>query len=139
MRRNVLLLACSLAIVLLGVYVFRVGGSDTEPESGQLMVEVTVPSLDATTKLGERLFNENCASCHGENAAGQEGIAPPLVHKIYEPNHHADGSFLIAVKQGVRAHHWPFGNMPPVEGLTDEDVTKIVAYVRLLQKANGVY
>jgi mono/diheme cytochrome c family protein len=103
------------------------------------MVEVTVPSLDATTKLGERLFNENCASCHGENAAGQEGVAPPLVHKIYEPNHHADGSFLIAVKQGVRAHHWPFGNMPPVEGLTDEDVTKIVAYVRLLQKANGVF
>jgi len=72
------------------------------------------------------------------NAAGQEGIAPPLVHKIYEPSHHADGSFFLAVRQGVRAHHWPFGNMPPIEDLTERDVGRIVAYVRTLQRANGI-
>ena len=58
---------------------------------------------------------------------------------IYEPNHHGDMSFRLAARQGVRAHHWDFGNMPPVEGVTDEDVIKITRYVRELQKANGIF
>jgi hypothetical protein len=47
-------------------------------------------------------------------------------------------SFFLAVDQGVRAHHWKFGNMPAQEGLTKGDVTAIVAYVRELQRANGI-
>jgi len=66
------------------------------------------------------------------------GVAPPLVHKIYEPNHHGDMAFLMAARNGVRAHHWKFGNMPPVEGITDAEVITIVAYVRALQRANGI-
>ncbi|CTQ56139.1 Cytochrome c oxidase subunit III [Roseibium album] len=138
MRRPVFLVIAAFAVILLAIYALGVGDKKDQTGNGQIMVEVSVPALDVQTKLGERLFNENCASCHGENAAGQQGVAPPLVHKIYEPNHHADGSFQLAVTRGVRAHHWPFGNMPPVEGLTSEDVAKIVAYVRFLQRANGI-
>ena len=69
---------------------------------------------------------------------GQEEVAPPLVHIIYEPGHHGDESFQRAVALGVRAHHWRFGNMAPVEGLTREDVALIVAYIRELQRANGI-
>ena len=47
------------------------------------------------------------------NAAGQNGVAPPLVHKLYEPGHHSDMAFIMAAKNGVRSHHWRFGNMPP--------------------------
>ena len=71
-------------------------------------------------------------------ATGTEEIAPPLFHKIYEPSHHADESFQRAVSLGVRAHHWPFGNMPAIEGLTRGDVTMIIAYIRELQRANGI-
>jgi len=39
---------------------------------------------------------------------------------------------------GVRGHHWPFGDMPPVEGVTRGDVTMIIAYIRELQRANGI-
>ncbi|MEE9388504.1 MAG: cytochrome c, partial [Paracoccaceae bacterium] len=35
-------------------------------------------------------------------------------------------------------HHWRFGSMPPVEGLTDGDVAMVVDYVRTLQRANGI-
>ncbi|HBM41471.1 MAG TPA: cytochrome C, partial [Sulfitobacter sp.] len=49
-----------------------------------------------------------------------------------------DAAFLLAAKQGVRAHHWKFGNMPPVEGVTPGDVKMVVAYVRELQRANGI-
>lgn len=88
--------------------------------------------------MGRMAFDAICAACHGQNAAGRAGYGPPLVHRIYEPSHHADASFFLAVQNGVRAHHWPFGNMPPQDGLTRADVTAIIAYVRELQRANGI-
>ncbi len=116
--------------------------SERRPEAGQAnaaLAEVSLPeALSARGKLGQRAFDAKCASCHGRNAAGRDGLAPPLVHNIYEPGHHGDESFQRAVAMGVRAHHWTFGNMPPVEGLTRGDVSLIVAYIRELQRANGI-
>ena len=106
---------------------------------GAPMVEVVLPeTLSTNAQVGKLAYEAKCAVCHGANAAGQDGVAPPLVHKIYEPSHHGDAAFLLAAKNGVRAHHWRFGNMPPVEGVTDGDVKMIVAYVRELQRANGI-
>lgn len=103
------------------------------------MVQVVLPeTLSTNAQVGKLAYEAKCAVCHGTNAAGQDGVAPPLVHKIYEPSHHGDGAFLLAAKNGVRAHHWRFGNMPTVEGVTDGDVKMIVAYVRELQRANGI-
>lgn len=107
---------------------------------GAPIVEVAIPAeLSANAQIGKRVFEAKCAACHGTNAAGQNGVAPPLVHKIYEPNHHSDMAFVLAAKNGVRSHHWDFGNMPPVEGLTDGDVKMIARYVRELQAANGIF
>lgn len=107
---------------------------------GAPIVEVALPAeLSAEARMGERAFEAKCAECHGANAAGQNGVAPPLVHQIYEPSHHSDMAFVLAAKNGVRAHHWNFGNMPPVEGLTNGDVEMIARYIRELQKENGVY
>lgn len=103
------------------------------------MVQVALPTLGATAQLGQKAFSENCAACHGENASGRDGYGPPLIHKIYEPGHHGDMSFLLAVRRGVTAHHWRFGNMPLVEGLSDNRVAAIVTYVREVQRANGIY
>lgn len=119
--------------------------SATAPAASQVaagapLAEVTLPAeLSAQARLGETYFNAVCASCHGTNAAGKDGVAPPLVHRIYEPGHHGDMAFVLAARNGVKAHHWPFGNMPPVEQrLTDGELGAIVAYVRELQRANGI-
>ena len=112
--------------------------SKNEPASGLPIVEVNVPALSEKASIGQTAFNENCAACHGINAAGQDGIAPPLIHIIYEPSHHGDQSYYLAAKNGVRAHHWPFGNMPPVEGISDQEVADITFYIRELQRANGI-
>ena len=85
-----------------------------------------------------RAFEAKCSACHGVNAAGRDGSGPPLIHKIYEPSHHGDGAFLVAATNGVRQHHWSFGNMPPVEGITQAEVKSIVTYVREVQRANGI-
>jgi mono/diheme cytochrome c family protein len=87
---------------------------------------------------GERLFNANCARCHGQHAAGTVS-GPPLVHVYYEPNHHADITFQRAVALGVQAHHWTYGPMPPIAGLNESDVGVITAYVRWLQRRAGIY
>ena len=105
---------------------------------GKPLVDVEVPTLNTAEQLGEAAFNANCASCHGVNAAGQYGVAPPLIHKIYEPNHHGDMAFVLAAKRGVRQHHWNFGAMPPVPNVAETEIASIVAYVRKLQRANGI-
>jgi hypothetical protein len=56
----------------------------------------------------------------------------------YVPNHHSDASSYRAVKQGVRAQHWNFSNMPALPHVTDAEVTQITAYVRRLQQQAGV-
>ena len=107
---------------------------------GAPIVEVSVPTdLSANAQIGKGAFEAKGAECHGANAAGQNGVAPPLVHKIYEPSHHSDMAFVLAAKNGVRSHHWNFGNMPPVKGLTDADVKMVTQFVRELQEANGIF
>jgi mono/diheme cytochrome c family protein len=87
---------------------------------------------------GEALFNTHCSKCHGPVARGTEK-GPPLLHKIYEPNHHSDFSFRRAVEMGVRAHHWRFGDMPKVEGVTPEETGLIIKYIRQIQQEAGIY
>lgn len=104
-----------------------------------LLADVLLPkTLSPNAQIGQRAFEAKCASCHGVNAAGQDSVAPPLIHIIYEPSHHNDEAFYRAVAMGVRGHHWPFGDMPPVEGVTRAEVTMIVTYIRELQRANGI-
>ncbi len=101
---------------------------------------LTAPSTAepvGTAQEGAALFATNCAACHGQDAAGSDK-GPPLIHKMYEPGHHADASFYRAVSQGVRSHHWSFGNMPPIPGISDGKVRRIVVYVRELQRAAGI-
>jgi cytochrome c len=111
---------------------------DKKVAEGALANVLLPDTLSQNAQIGKLAFEIKCVSCHGTNAAGQAGVAPPLVHIIYEPNHHGDESFQRAAALGVRAHHWSFGNMPAVEGLTRTDVKMIVAYIRELQRANGI-
>ena len=103
--------------------------------------ESRAPSVVATTETawldGRGLYGANCARCHGGDLRGtKEG--PPLLDAIYAPGHHADAAFLLAVRNGVRPHHWNFGPMPPVPNLTDAQVGAIVAFVRAEQQAVGI-
>ncbi len=91
----------------------------------------------ADVTQGRKLFYENCATCHGTLGQGSNS-GPPLIHKIYEPSHHSDGAFYIAVQTGTRQHHWKFGDMPPVSNVKAEEIGHIVAYVRERQRRKGI-
>lgn len=86
---------------------------------------------------GKGLFVQKCASCHGVDLKGNNS-GPSFLHRVYEPSHHGDAAFQSAVAYGARAHHWKFGNMPPVPGVTPDDVAHITAYIRMEQRKVGI-
>jgi mono/diheme cytochrome c family protein len=127
-------LVAACAAVALGLWLWQT--ADLPGGTGPL-VDVKVPELSPLAMRGRTAFDTNCAPCHGTNAAGSDK-GPPLVHMIYNPGHHADGSFFLAAKRGVRSHHWRFGDMPPQPQVTDGEIAAIVRFVRELQAANGI-
>ena len=126
-----------LILFVIGILYWQKSASNIAGK-GKPIVSIIVPNIPSNLQFGNNLFDSKCSRCHGVNAVGKEGIGPPLVHKIYEPNHHADASFALAAKNGVRSHHWPFGNMPPIGDITNSEIDEIINYIRYLQRANGI-
>lgn len=140
-RRWILPVGVLLAILGLSGLYLRPGAEVAvpAPAAARALAEVSRPELAGEAEMGARAFTAFCASCHGETAGGLAGKGPPLIHRIYEPGHHGDGAIMAAVRNGSRAHHWPFGDMPPVEGITDAEIGSIIAFIRAVQKANGIF
>lgn len=110
----------------------------TEEPGKAVSASVAMLVVPEEYQQGAQRFQSFCSSCHGEQGAGTDH-GPPLVHKIYEPSHHADMAFFRAAAQGVRAHHWKFGNMPKIADASEGDVQEIVNYVRWLQQQAGIF
>lgn len=100
--------------------------------------EIREPDLSGTLATGKFAYTVKCAACHGEKAQGTDK-GPPFLSRIYHPGHHGDEAFRRAARNGTRAHHWKFGDMPRVEGINDKQLAQIIAYIRALQQANGVF
>ena len=102
-----------------------------------------IPSAEAAVTLppeqakGEAAYNQYCAACHGKAGAGTDH-GPSFMNRIYESNHHGDQSFMLAPRLGVRAHHWNFGDMPKIPGVSDDDLKQIIGYIRWLQRQAGI-
>jgi mono/diheme cytochrome c family protein len=106
--------------------------------SGQsLPIPQPSPGLMPNAAQGKRLFERHCAACHGQDLKGSDK-GPPFLHPVYEPSHHGDASFQAAARYGTRAHHWKFGDMPPVPGITPDEVAHVTAYVRQSQRQVGI-
>ncbi len=147
MKKSIIIALLAGAVALGGYWVWRGAGAGgagpvaaAAPAKGDpIVAEIAIPaSFTASEAMGETAFNAVCASCHGADGGGRQGMGPPFIHPIYRPGHHGDMAFLSAVQNGVGAHHWTFGDMPAQKGLTRADVASIVAYVRALQRTNGI-
>ena len=107
------------------------------PQPSSPIQRLRATAIPPALTSGETLFNTHCSRCHGELALGTD-YGPPLLSRVYAPGNHDDAHFYRAAEQGVQAHHWTFGNMPPLPGVTRGDVTQIIAYVRWLQQQVGI-
>ncbi len=120
----------ALSLVVMLLVISACGGQSAGIEAE---IDPQDPELVAT---GAELYAANCAECHGDDLRGTDR-GPSHLSEVYEPGHHADGAFLVAVLAGTPQHHWDFGPMPPVEGLSEADVEAIVAFVREQQRLEG--
>ncbi len=87
---------------------------------------------------GQLLYEKYCSQCHGARLDGSDE-GPPLVHPFYKPDHHGDGSFYRAVLKGTRQHHWDFGDMPAVAGMTQKKMDALLPFIRYYQQQKGLY
>ena len=94
------------------------------------------PAGDRAESNGADVYAASCASCHGEDLRGTDK-GPSHLSIVYEPNHHGDDSFRSAIANGAPQHHWNFGDMAPVEDLSDAQVEAVIAFVRAEQQRLG--
>ena len=118
-----------------GLYL-AVGGGD-EGERSTSASGFTIPSLSTQALDGKGLFSEMCGSCHGAYGEGGDN-GPPLIHALYSRAIFPDETVQKAIVEGAMARNWPFGDMPPVEGLGEDEIEGLVAFVREVQDANGI-
>ncbi len=88
--------------------------------------------------LGKSLFEQHCASCHGQSGQGTDK-GPTFMSPVYKSSHHGDAAFYHAALNGARAHHWKFGDMPPVDGISRRKLDKIIPYIRWMQQQHGIH
>jgi mono/diheme cytochrome c family protein len=132
-------LAIAAAVVAVILLVLTGGDSSSslpsDPMTGKTEFDIAVqdPVLVAE---GEVLYQSNCAACHGADLRGT-AVGPSHLSIIYNPDHHGDGAFAGAALAGVGAHHWRFGDMPPVQGITEDGLVRIIAFIREAQRTEG--
>ena len=94
------------------------------------------PAPDAAAaKLGEPLYKENCAACHGANARGAQG--PNLVRSVLVL-HDLRGEEISQVVKNGR----PQGGMPAFTTLKDDGIYDIAEFIHLqveLAANRGLY
>ena len=132
--------SATLVGVAVGVGLLAACGPSVElPEPEVLAVRLDSIASTAPDEYadGKRSYEMWCAVCHGP-AAGGSTTGPPLVHPVYRPAHHADAAFYIGIRNGVVQHHFRFGPMPALPGVSDEEAREVVAYVRWLQRSMGI-
>jgi mono/diheme cytochrome c family protein len=70
---------------------------------------------------GEKLYMNHCSSCHGDDRSGK--TAPPLFPPFLD--RYSDAELEKMVKEGL-----PATQMPSYRDLKDEDIKKIVSFMR---------
>ena len=123
------LVAAFVLLMMMGCGEDSASQHETTESNGTEQDSTTGPASSNTARTGEELFSANCSVCHGVDAFGTNQ-GPPLVDKTYHPGHHPDFSIRNAINKGVKQHHWFFGDMPPVAGVSPDDAEKIICHIR---------
>jgi mono/diheme cytochrome c family protein len=124
-----------LGVVALAALLTACGKAD--PDAARKRMGLPPADFVADLVQGEVLYRDNCQACHGVQGRGSKQ-GPPLSHKGYRSSHHADLAFFQAVRDGVKQHHWNFGDMPAQPQISTEQAGHIVRYVRQLQWDAGI-
>ena len=110
---------------------------------GQRPTATPAPALSGELALGRRVYEQQCAACHGINLEGQYNwrennpdgsFRSPPHDDTGHTWHHGDGYLFARTKYGTadlppEMRH--LSNMPAYENiLTDEEIWAVLAYIK---------
>lgn len=83
-------------------------------------------------KTGEQLYEQHCQSCHMKKGKGFFRMYPPLTDTSWVGNDEKIvGNIINGLKGEITVNGKTYDNeMPPMAYLTDEEITKIINYIR---------
>jgi len=126
-----------MSVLILIIFVLVAVFYERPVTQGKRAAYLPVEGFVADEIMGKQLFQQHCVRCHGQRLEGSSS-GPSLLHPYYKPEHHGDLSIYLAIYQGVRQHHWQFGNMPAFKNLTAEDAGHLLRYIRSEQVIAGL-
>lgn len=101
-----------------------------------LVASLAVSGLAAEAKI-KALYDKECAKCHGADGKGDTKMGKKLGAKDYtDPKVQAelkDDAAFKAIKEGFKDKDGKT-LMKPLEGVSDEDIKALVAYMRTFKK-----
>jgi mono/diheme cytochrome c family protein len=93
-------------------------------------------ALTASAADGQALYEKGCAKCHGKDGKGQTVMGKKAGAKDYTDakvqDELKDEAAIKAVKEGYKKDGKEV--MKPAEGMTDDEVKAVVAYMRKFKK-----
>ena len=93
-----------------------------KPFSGRGLVDL--PELNGDAEKGGKIYEEQCAVCHGENGEGKLPVAPAL----WGPDSYSDGAGMNQIpKMAAFVQHNMPQNMP--DSLTPQESYDVATYV----------
>jgi mono/diheme cytochrome c family protein len=124
-------------IVILASLFVLTACEPVDPEQRLKALHLPPSGFKGDAAQGQITYNKFCISCHGERMQGTKQ-GPPLLDDVYSPKHHSDFAFHMAARDGVRQHHWRFGDMPKQPQVSPEDMENIITFVRREQRRIGI-
>ena len=98
---------------------------------------VAVSALSARAADAKAIYEKDCAKCHGADGKGQTKMGAKLGIKDYTDAkvqaELKDDVAIKAIKEGLKDKDGKV-LMKPAEGLSDDDVKGLVAYMRSFKK-----
>jgi mono/diheme cytochrome c family protein len=94
-------------------------------------------ALSASAADAKAIYAKDCAKCHGEDGKGETKMGKKMGAKDYtDPKVQSelkDDAAFKAIKEGLKDKEGKV-LMKPSEGLSDEDIKALVAYMRTFKK-----
>jgi mono/diheme cytochrome c family protein len=130
------------AIFLTGIVLLSAcGESDSSKDRYK---DVPVTAVNNGMKIGEEIFLTNCKMCHAATTESSTGNAPSLDSvKYHWPDRAKLGKYIKNAKENLNQDAYTTAlyekykgklQMPPYEGLSDEELAGVIDYLYSLSK-----